>query len=77
MEETKQRVAEAEAKLDAMSTELKRVAGDIEELLTIARNFKLVLSWLYRFGEALRWVASILAPVLAAWYAWRNRSGGS
>lgn len=63
--------------VDENNEELHAVALKVDELLLILKHIKLILELFFRVGDGLRWVASIAAPVLAAFYMWRNKGGGS
>ena len=64
------------AAVDETKQELREISLKVDELLTILKHIKLILELFFRVGDGLRWVASIAAPVLAAWYIWRNNKGG-
>ena len=64
------------AAVDETKQELHEIALKVDELLTILNHIKMGLELFFRVGDGLRWVASIVAPVLAAWYIWRNNNKG-
>jgi hypothetical protein len=67
------RMRELEKMLAENTAATKRVEGNTEELVEIAKAFKgagKVLAWL---GSAIKWVAGISAAAAAGWIAWRAK----
>lgn len=70
-----QRLSHGNERMDRMETALHENNAATAELLDIMRMAKSGFRMIGALGALIKWGAAILAPVLAAWFAWKNGVG--